>query len=91
MVRADTPLASGASFRDAFRWGLLIAAVVVCGWRSIDAFREFRNWRSTLPVDPSGADLYRLNFEVDAVGIVVVMGIGLGAFYLLRPRPGKQR
>ncbi len=41
--------------------------------------------------DPSAADLYRLNFEVDAVGIVVVMAIGVGAFYLLRPSPKDRR
>jgi hypothetical protein len=38
-----------------------------------------------LAIDPSAADLYRLNFEVDATGIVVVMAIGLVAFYSLRP------
>jgi hypothetical protein len=91
MARHDTPSSSGASSRDATRWGLLIAAAVVSGFRSIDAFRQFRSWRSTLPIDPSGADLYRLNFEVDVVGIVVVMAIGLGAFYLLRPRRGSER
>src|SRR5262249_34327931 len=91
MARLDTPSSSGASYRDALRWGLLLAAVGVSGFRAVDAVRQFRNWRSTLPIDPSAADLYRLNFEVDAVGIAVVMAIGLGAFYLLRPRSEKQR
>jgi hypothetical protein len=85
MARIDTPSKSGASQRDALRWGLLLAAVAVSGYRAVDAFRQFRNWRSTLPLDPSAADLYRLNFEVDATGIVVVMAIGLVALYLLRP------
>lgn len=85
MARVDTSSASGKPYRDAFRWGLLLAAVAVSGFRSVDAFRQFRNWRSTLPVDPSAADLYRLNLEVDVTGIVVVMAIGLVAFYLLRP------
>jgi hypothetical protein len=84
MARDDTPSLSGSSYRDAFRWGLLLAATVVSSWRCFDAFREFRNWRSALPNDPSAADLYRLNFEIDAIGIAVVMAIGLGAFYLLR-------
>jgi hypothetical protein len=83
MARLDTPSLSGASYRDAFRWGLLLAATVVSGWRSVDAFRQFRLWRSTAPIDTSAADLYRLNFEVDVTGIVVVMAIGLGVFYLL--------
>jgi hypothetical protein len=91
MVRDDTPASPGSSYRDAFRWGLLLAAVAVSGWRSLDAFREFRNWRSAMLDDPSAADLYRLNFEVDAVGIVVVMAIGVGAFYLLRPSPKDRR
>jgi hypothetical protein len=85
MARIDTPSSSGASQRDALRWGLLLAAVAVSGYRLIDAFRQFRNWRSTMRIDPSAADLYRLNFEVDATGIGVVMAIGLVAFYLLRP------
>jgi hypothetical protein len=84
MARIDTPSSPGASYRDAFRWGLLLAAVAVSGWRSVDAFRQFRNWRLIAQTDPSAADLYRLNFEVDVTGIVVVMAIGLGAFYLLR-------
>jgi hypothetical protein len=84
MARLDTPSSSGASYRDAFRWGLLLAAVAVSGWRSVDAIRQFRLWRSTAAFDPSAADLYRLNFEVDVTGIVVVLGLGLGAFYLLR-------
>ena len=85
MARVDTASSSGGSTRDALRWGLLLAAVAVSGYRLVDAFRQFRNWRSTLPIDRSAADLYRLNFEVDATGIVVVMVIGLVAFYLLRP------
>jgi hypothetical protein len=88
MARTDSPSSSGAShrdaLRDALRWGLLLAAVAVSGFRCVDAFRQFRNWRSTFPIDPSAADLYRLNLEVDVTGIVVVMAIGLGAFYLLR-------
>jgi hypothetical protein len=91
MTQDDTPLSAGSSYRDAIRWGLLLAAAVVSGWRSFGAFREFRNWRSAMPNDPSAADLYRLNFEIDAIGIAVVMAIGLGAFYLLRPSPRDRR
>jgi len=83
MARDNTPSSSGA-YRDAFRWGLLLGAAAVSGWRLVDAFRQFRDWRSTALIDPSAAELYRLNFEVDVTGIVVVMAIALGAFYLLR-------
>jgi hypothetical protein len=91
MARDDTPSSPGSSYRDAIRWGLLLAAVMVSSWRSFGAFREFRNWRSAMSNDPSAADLYRLNFEIDAIGIAVVIAIGLGAFYLLRTSPRDRR
>jgi hypothetical protein len=74
------------STRDAVRWGLLLAAVAVSGYRLPATFRNFQEWRAALPVDPSAADLYKTNFSVNAMGIVIILAVAVGVFYLLRPR-----
>jgi len=51
---------------------------------------DFRLWRSALPIDPSAAELYRVELMVDAVGVAVILCLGLGVFFLLRP-PAKDR
>ena len=78
------------STRDAVRWGLLLAAVAVSGYRLPATVRSVQQWRAALLVDPSAADLYRTNFTVNAVGIAVILAVALGAFYLLRPPIPKQ-
>jgi len=79
------------SMRDGVRWGLLLAAVAVSGYRLPATFRNFQGWRSALLADPSAADLYKKIFAVNAVGIVVILGVAVGMFYLLRPRTAKQQ
>jgi hypothetical protein len=81
---------SPTSYRDAIRWGLLIAAVGVTGYRLPRVFRDFREWRRASPVDPSAAGFYRAEFLVSIIGMAVVLCVGLGAFYLLRS-PAKDR
>ncbi len=76
--------------RDAVRWGLLLAAVVVSGYRLPSTVRNFQEWRAALPIDPSAAELYKTNFSVNAVGIVIILVVAVGVFYLLRPRAAKQ-
>jgi len=78
------------STRDAVRWGLLLAAVAVSGYRLPATFRNFQQWRATLPVDHLAADLYKTIFTVNAVGIVIILAVAVGVFYLLRPRIAKQ-
>jgi len=78
------------STRDAVRWGLLLAAVAVSGYRLPSTLRNFQQWRAVLPVDPSAADLYKTNFSVNAVGMVIILAVAVGVFYLLRPRSAKQ-
>ena len=78
------------STRDAVRWGLLLAAVAVSGYRLPGTFRNFQQWRAALPVDPSAADLYKAAFAVNAVGIAVIFLVAAGAFYFMRPRSAKQ-
>ena len=78
------------STRDAIRWGLLLSAIAVAGFRLPRAYRDLRNWREVRVSDPSAADLYWTTFVVDAVGIGIVLAIGVGIFYLLRRRAQKQ-
>ena len=81
---------SEGSPRDAVRWGLLLAAVAVSGYRLPATFRNFQQWRASLLIDPSAADLYKISFMVNAVGIAVILMVAGAAFYLLRPRAAKQ-
>ncbi len=78
------------STRDPVRWGLLLAAVAVSGYRLPATFRNFQQWRVALPADPSAADLYKTIFTVNAVGIVIILAVAVGVFYLLRPRAVQQ-
>jgi hypothetical protein len=79
----------GGSTRDAVRWGLLLAAAAVSGYRLPATIRNLQEWRAALPVDPAAAGLYRTIFTVDAVGIVIILAVAAGVFYLLRPRAAK--
>ena len=81
MAETGTP---ANAYRDAVRWGLLIAAVAVTGYRLPRALGDFRAWRRAFETDPSAAGFYQLSFRVDLVGIAIVLCVGLGAFYLLR-------
>jgi hypothetical protein len=87
MAQSETQV---RSYRDAIRWGLLIASLAVTGFRLPQVFRNFREWRRALPIDPSAADLYRTELVVSVIGIAVVLCVGMGAFYLLRS-PAKDR
>jgi prepilin signal peptidase PulO-like enzyme (type II secretory pathway) len=79
------------SIRNAICWGLLLAATATIGFRLPRLVHYFRNWREALRlVDTSGAAGWRTFLYVEAMGLLIVMAIGLGAFYALRPR-GKSR
>ena len=78
------------STRDAIRWGLLLAAVAVAGFRLPRTYAAFRDWHGVRLSDPSAAELYRLDFTANAVGIAIILVVALGVFYLLRPRRPKQ-
>ena len=79
-----------SSIRDAIRWGLLLAAVAVSGFRLPQTYSAFRDWHAVRFSDPSTAELYRLNFTANAVGIAIVLAVAIGVFYVLRPRTKKQ-
>ena len=79
--------AEKGSLRNAIRWGLLLAAIGTVGFRLPRLIGEFRNWREALRGgDGSGAEGWHTVLTVDLVGALVVLVIGVGAFYVLRPR-----
>jgi hypothetical protein len=82
---------AAGSTRDGMRWGLLLAAVAVSGYRLPGTFRNLQEWRATAAVDPLTAAQYKTFFTVNAVSILVIWGLAAVAFYFLRPRAAKPR
>ena len=78
------------SIRDAIRWGLLLSAIAVAGFRLPSTYGALRDWHAVRYSDPSAAELYRLTFTANAVGIVIVLVVAAAAFYFLRPHESKQ-
>jgi hypothetical protein len=78
------------SARDAIRWGLLLSAVAVSGFRLPRTYGAFRDWHAVRVSDPSAAELYWLNFRVNVVGMVIILVVALAVFYFLRPRAPNQ-
>ena len=78
------------STRDAIRWGLLLSAVAVVGFRLPGTYGAFRGWQGVRLSDPSAAASYRLHFTANAVGMAIILLVALGVFYLLRARSPKQ-
>jgi ABC-type Fe3+ transport system permease subunit len=74
------------STRDAIRWGLLLAAVAVAGFRLPRAFGDLRAWREVRFSDPSAASFYWTSFQISVIGIAIILCIGIAIFYALRRR-----
>lgn len=76
------------SVRNAIRWGLFLATIGTIGFRLPRLFGEFRQWREALRGDdPIGAENWRTILKVDLLASLLVLTLGLAAFYFLRPRP----
>ena len=79
------------SIRNAIRWGLLLAATATIGFRLPRLAHYFRNWREALRLgDSSGVEGWRTFLYVDAIGLLIVLAIGLAVFFVLRPRAKSQ-
>lgn len=75
------------SIRNAIRWGLFLAAVGTAAFRLPRLVNEFRNWREALRLgDTSASEGWQRVFTVELIGALVVLAIGIGVFYVLRPR-----
>jgi hypothetical protein len=87
MAQAESNTRIGpTSTRDAIRWGLLLAAVAVAGFRLPRALGDLRAWREVRLSDPSAADFYKTSFEVSVIGIAVILCGSIAVFYLFRKR-----
>jgi hypothetical protein len=85
-VAAESSRDAG-SVRNAIRWGLLLAAVGTAGFRLPRLVNEFRAWRDALGLaDSSGAEGWHTVLMIDVIGVLVVLAIGIGTFYVLRPK-----
>jgi hypothetical protein len=83
--------ADPGSIRNAIRWGLLLAATATVGFRLPRLAHNFRNWREALRlVDSSGAEGWRTLLLAEAIGLLLVLTIGLVIFFVLRPRSKSQ-
>jgi hypothetical protein len=79
--------ADAASVRNAIRWGLLLAAVGTAGFRMPRLVNECKAWREALGLgDSSRVEGWHTVLLVDLTGVLVVLAIGLGAFFVLRPK-----
>ena len=79
--------ADAGSIRNAIRWGLLLAAVCTAVFRLPRLVNEFRNWREALGLgDTSASEGWHRVLTVELIGVLVVLAIGVGVFYVLRPK-----
>ena len=79
------------SIRNAIRWGLLLAATATIGFRLPRLAHYFQNWREAARLgESSGAEGWRTFLFVDAIGLLIVLAIGLAVFFVLRPRGKSQ-
>ena len=75
------------SLRNAIRWGLLLAAIGTVGFRLPRIIGDFRQWREALRFgDASSAEGWHTILNVELIGGLVVLAIGVAVFYFLRPK-----
>jgi hypothetical protein len=73
--------------RKLFRLLTVIGALVFTVYQGATAIRHYRDLQSSMKIgDRSGADLYKLNWEIDCVEILVAWGFAGGLIYVLRPK-----
>jgi hypothetical protein len=87
----DDSKSGGGSIRDAIRWGLFLATVATFGFRLAPLVRDFRAWRGAVRLgDASEAGSLRTYLAADTISLLIVLGLGLALFFVLRPRSKSQ-
>ena len=87
----DDSKSDGGSIRDAIRWGLFLATVATFGFRLTPLVRDFRAWRGAVRLgDASEAGSLRTYLAADTISLLIVLGLGLALFFVLRPRSKSQ-
>ena len=83
--------AGDGSIRSAIRWGLFLAAVATFGFRLMPLVRDFRAWRGAVRLgDASEMEGLRTYLVADSISLLIVLGLGLAPFFVLRPRSKSQ-
>jgi hypothetical protein len=79
--------ADAASVRNAIRWGLLLAAFGTAGFRLPRLVNECKAWREAPGLEHSSdVEGWHRVLMVDLIGVLVVLAIGIGVFFLMRPK-----
>ena len=73
-------------------WALMIAGDAVAVWRGYLAAWWYREYMSQRAFDPSGAELYYLNAQIEAVyALAALAAAGIGVALLLRAQRRQRR
>jgi hypothetical protein len=87
----DDSKADDGSVRSAIRWGLLLATVGTFGFRLPPLAHHFQAWRGAVRLgDASEAQGWRTYLVADSISLLIVSGLGLVIFFVLRPRRKSQ-
>lgn len=81
-------MTSGAAWVSFLRWTLALSGVGVFVWRGVWAVYWFRLWLRERLIDRSAAELYEVNWWIEAVIAAIGLGVAVAGFRLLRPRRG---
>ncbi|HKV48191.1 MAG TPA: hypothetical protein VJN69_08880 [Candidatus Acidoferrales bacterium] len=74
------------NLRHAVRWTVLVAALMIAAWRITAMVQTHRAWREKVQRDPSAADFYAAEYEVDRNEAAIAVGFGVLLFWLATPR-----
>ena len=73
-------------------WALMIAGDAVAVWRGYLAAWWYRQWLMDRALDPSGAEVYYANAQIEAVYALAALAVaGLGVGLLLRAQRRQRR
>lgn len=75
--------------RVLFGWIAALLGLAFAAWRGALAIHWFREWRATVGFDPSGAELYELNFWLEAAFTFTALVIGILGMLLARRDQGR--
>lgn len=78
-----------SQYRNAIRWGLFLAGIVVAARRVPLILGDYREWHRNLNFDPSLADFWRTSFWINTIGTSFILAVAIGIFFLLKPRTKK--